>query len=348
MNSLLEIKDELEMFIQKEKSVYGKPDNYIIASSMYSSVLRYEQEIHVLEKFPKILGPLREIHQLEEYILNEMDNSSYRVFYNSCPHRGARLKKSDSSDHLICPYHGWSFDKEGVLLKSTGHNCPFPKGSLKLRELKTHLLGGMLFSGDFTKMEGAYYKEIQAFSGKARFLESKKYEIRCNWKFLVESLLETYHFPFAHDIFLAQFDNAFFSLASCAGFNSRVTVPLQNFDETRKINGFDGINIMYYIFPYSFVLFMSSGYVWFKIDPLKKDLCQFVFSLFSYSAEKDGVARNSFTVLEKILNQDFLILEAQQMNTLHEQRYHFTGYEKLIKHLHKNLETIINKVEDFG
>lgn len=340
MNSLLEIKMELDTFIQKEKSSVGKSGNFVIASEVYSSQKRYEEEISVLEAFPKILGPLNEVKKFKEYIVSEKD-SSFKIFYNSCPHRGARLKINSSDSGLTCPYHGWGFDSDGVLLKSTGHHCPFPKGSLKLRELKNHVVGGMIFTGDSTQMNEAYYQEIQTFSKKANYLTSKNYEVACNWKFLVESLLETYHFPFAHDSFLAGFNNAFFSLGSSSGVDSRTVVPLENFDETKKIEGFDGINVMYYLFPYSFVLFMSAGYVWFKIDPLAKDLCRFTFSLFSYQDDLDEAARKSFVVLEKILNQDFVILEGQQLNTVHPQRYHFSGYETLINKMHKNVNELV-------
>ncbi|MEA9357597.1 SRPBCC family protein [Bacteriovorax sp. PP10] len=340
MSSLLEIKHELQEYIQKEKDTPARPDNFIITNSVYSSLERYEQESTALENFPKILGPLTEVKKLKEFIVSETE-STFKVFYNSCPHRGARLESNPASDHLTCPYHGWTFDKEGQLLKSTGHNCPFPKGALKLRELKNHVVGGMIFTGDSSQMDSGFHQEIQSFSKKAKYLTSKNYEVACNWKFLVESLLETYHFPFAHDTFLAGFNNAFFSLGTSSGFDSRIVVPLENFDETRSIDGFDGINVMYFLFPYSFVLFMSAGYVWFKIDPLGKDQCRFTFSLFSYHDDLDEVARKSFVVLEKILNQDFVILEGQQQNTVHNQRNHFTGYEKLIKQMHKNLNELI-------
>lgn len=341
MNSLLEIKMEVDTFIQNEKSHAGKPDNFIITSEVYSSLQRYELEMTALEKFPKALGPLSEVRKLKEYIVSEKD-SSYKIFYNSCPHRGARLNINSSDSGMTCPYHGWTFNSDGVLLKSTGHHCPFPKGSLKLRELKNHLIGGMIFTGDSSQMDQAYHKEIQTFSKKANFLTSKSYEVACNWKFLVESLLETYHFPFAHDTFLAGFNNAFFSSGTTSGFDSRTIVPLENFDGTKEIDGFEGINVMYYLFPYSFVLFMSAGYVWFKIDPQGKDLCRFTFSLFSYDDDQDDAARKSFVVLEKILNQDFVILEGQQLNTVHSERYHFTGYEKLIKKMHQNINKLVS------
>lgn len=335
MSSLVEIKKELDCYIQNEKT-NPKVENFIISNSVYSNLDKYNQEISTLKSFPEMLGPLSEVRKLKEYIVSET-GSQYKIFYNSCPHRGARLEKNSSDHNLTCPYHGWSFDSEGVLLKSTGHQCPFPKGSLKLRELQHHVVGGMVFTGSADQMDKGYHQEIQSFSKNAKYLTSKNYEVACNWKFLVESLLETYHFPFAHDTFLSGFNNAFFSLGTSSGLDSRIVVPLENYELKKETNSFDGINVMYFLFPYSFVLFMSAGYVWFKIDPLEKDLCRFTFSLFSYEDELDEAARKSFVVLEKILNQDFVILETQQLNTIHEQRYHFTGYEKLIKQMHKNV-----------
>jgi len=340
MNSLLEIKKDLNQYIENEKRSPGKKDNFIITSSVYSSVKRYEEEKASLDSFPKILGPVTEIKKLKEYIVNESEDD-FKILYNSCPHRGARLEVHSGVEKLTCPYHGWEFDRKGVLEKSTGHNCPFPKGALKLRELKHHVVGGMIFTGDSGKSDLGYTQEISSFSKNARYLTGKKYEVACNWKFLVESLLETYHFPFAHETFLSGFNNAFFSQGTTSSNDSRIVVPLENFEETKEIDSFEGINVMYFIFPYSFVLFMNTGYVWFKIDPIKEDLCRFTFSLFSYQDDQDEAARKSFVVLEKILNQDFVILEGQQLNTSIEQRYHFTGYEKLINQMHKNLNEVI-------
>jgi phenylpropionate dioxygenase-like ring-hydroxylating dioxygenase large terminal subunit len=42
---------------------------------------------------------------------------TYRVFLDQCPHRLAPLSEGrvdEQSGHLLCSYHGWQFDGEGV------------------------------------------------------------------------------------------------------------------------------------------------------------------------------------------------------------------------------------------
>ena len=44
-------------------------------------------------------------------------NGETRVFFNVCPHRGARLviEDQDKAAALTCPYHGWAFGLDGSL-----------------------------------------------------------------------------------------------------------------------------------------------------------------------------------------------------------------------------------------
>jgi len=54
-----------------------------------------------------------------------------------CPHRGAPLHMgwvADVGGHdcVVCPYHGWAFDTEGVLrdVPAAEHGCEFPQKPL--------------------------------------------------------------------------------------------------------------------------------------------------------------------------------------------------------------------------
>lgn len=300
--------------------------NFVLDSEAYADVKVFEREIRGLEKYPKILGPLDELKKSNLYHVHEES-----IYHNSCPHRGARLNKTEQG--FVCSYHGWKFDSKGKLTESTGPRCPYPAGALKLKKLNTVNLGGMIFTGMST-----YAKEINALASNGHYVETRSKYVYCNWKFLAESLLETYHFPFAHSNFLSSFDNAFYSKGSNLEKDARIIVPLSDFQINCYEDNLKGINIMYYIFPYSFVLFMSSGFVWFKITPKSVDQSLFEYFLFSYNKD-ELVARQSFEVLSIILEEDFDVLEGQQKNAaLLRQRYHFTGYETLIRHMHDCLK----------
>lgn len=49
------------------------------------------------------------------------DDSGVHVMLNSCRHRGAKVCRADSGNarHLVCPYHGWTYDRTGRLVTTT-------------------------------------------------------------------------------------------------------------------------------------------------------------------------------------------------------------------------------------
>lgn len=330
MKSLLSLKSELAQNIQKQKDSFV-PANFIIDRHVYADEEQFKKEVNDFKQFPF------PIDSSDDFL-----STKNQSFHNICPHRGARLTKNDNSETFTCPYHGWEFDHEGKLLKSTGHNCPYPSGSLKLKKIETTKIGGLNFINAQHLLTDDYIQEINSFSKNAMFLENITYKVNCNWKLLIESLLETYHFPFAHKTFLEGFDNAFYSMHSNENFNARIMVPLQNFEQCKDSDDFQGINVMYHLFPYSFVLFMSVGFVWFHIEPNGIDKSKITYSLFSYENGNKEDAKKSLLLLEKILDQDFEILEGQQKNLELKQvnKFHFTHYEKLIHTFHANIAKI--------
>ena len=53
-----------------------------------------------------------------------------RALLNSCRHRGAKLCRTDAGNarQFICPYHGWSYQKDGRLITTT-YDRHFPEGT---------------------------------------------------------------------------------------------------------------------------------------------------------------------------------------------------------------------------
>ncbi len=97
---------------------------------------------------------------------------------------------------------------------------------------------------------------------------------------------------------------------------------------------------MYYFFPYSFVLFMSSGFAWFLVEPISVGRSQ--LHCYFYAFEENSMATGkSARILDQILHQDFEILEDQQRNVIELQQFHFTGYEKLIHAFHRSIDNAL-------
>ena len=133
-----------------------------------------------------------------------------RAFVNSCSHRHSRIHELPCGNRkLICPYHGWTYDDEGI---PTGiparanfpQVCANPE-QFALRQLEVARVGDFVFSRLEQSGPG-----LQEFLGEAwdflsnasAGLEAKMDDFRgtvgANWKVVIENALEGYHVPLVH------------------------------------------------------------------------------------------------------------------------------------------------------
>jgi len=135
-------------------------------------------------------------------------DGAIKVFQNVCRHRGMILV--DKPVHLRgpirCPYHSWSYDYDGNLVKT-----PFVGGvgidehenicpeNLSLHEIRSHV-----WQGDAPEFDIANAKLIERWAefdqpyhiggAVSRF----DMTLDTNWKLAVENYCESYHLPWIH------------------------------------------------------------------------------------------------------------------------------------------------------
>jgi choline monooxygenase len=143
--------------------------------------------------------------------------NSLRVFHNVCRHRGRILVPAPKSvkKAIICPYHGWSYDLSGSLVRApnvggTGvhRHDGFEAGDICLSEVRSAEWFGLVFidlSGQaeaFDEYIGPVNERWQDFAGATLTHGGDDSTIRidlaCNWKLAVENDCEAYHLPFVH------------------------------------------------------------------------------------------------------------------------------------------------------
>jgi len=132
-----------------------------------------------------------------------------RAFYNVCRHRGARLLGESKNAKVIqCRYHGWTYRLDGTLA-----GCPdmqdyqdFDLEKYCLYKVQIDFWGGFvwinldphpesLFSylGDFCdKFQKYKMEELQWVTSVGR------YNVKANWKTIMENANECYHCPTVH------------------------------------------------------------------------------------------------------------------------------------------------------
>ena len=136
-----------------------------------------------------------------------------RAFYNVCKHRAHELLRGEGRVRLItCPYHAWSYDPGGWLVRApnSGKAPGFDASKIRLTEVRLENFCGFLFVNldpDAAPMAGWYpgvEEELRAFVpgiDGLRPLLVRSVEEDCNWKVSVENYSECYHCRVAHPTF---------------------------------------------------------------------------------------------------------------------------------------------------
>jgi p-cumate 2,3-dioxygenase alpha subunit len=148
------------------------------------------------------------------------ENGVVRCLLNSCRHRGATpcVAREGKQRYFTCPYHGWTYDGDGALISVPGEDAygpAFRKAAMGLvappRFEAYRDFHFLCFSPDAEPLAQylAGAKEYidlvcdQSPSGRLQVISgTQEYDIRANWKLLVENSVDDYHLPATHSTWL--------------------------------------------------------------------------------------------------------------------------------------------------
>jgi len=157
-----------------------------------------------------------------ELIFNRDTSGIINAFFDSCPHRGAKIcaEKSGKARQFHCIYHGWNFGSDGKL-KRQPHHSGYPEnfnhdGALDLlRVPRLESYRGFWFVNfdrdaiSLHEYLGDARDYIDCFADQSDRLEIvtgvQEYGIAANWKLLCENSIDGYH---ANNLHATYFDFA--------------------------------------------------------------------------------------------------------------------------------------------
>lgn len=144
-----------------------------------------------------------------------------KVFLNTCRHRGSLVsrEREGNAERYTCFYHGWTYDRDGALYAVPGQAAyppGFDKKEFALAEPpKVAAYRGFVFlnfdAGAVSLDEylGAEVKDYfdlvidQSPSGQMEVIQgTQEYDIKANWKLLVENSFDDYHLLSTHSTWL--------------------------------------------------------------------------------------------------------------------------------------------------
>ncbi|MER7803799.1 aromatic ring-hydroxylating dioxygenase subunit alpha [Streptomyces parvulus] len=153
----------------------------------------------------------------ESVVVTRTRSGALRAFLNICRHRGARLCLQESGEvrrNLQCPYHAWTYDLDGRLVAAPGltgmpdvDRVSYGLHEVALRQwlgyawvcladeppsFEETVRGAVVERlGDPVAVE-RYGTERLALGRRVR------YDVRANWKLIVENFMECYHCATIH------------------------------------------------------------------------------------------------------------------------------------------------------
>jgi len=134
-----------------------------------------------------------------------------KAFHNVCSHRSSRIHSKElGSGSFQCPYHGWTYDSEGIpsgipSASEFEQMSDEQRKNLRLNSWMVDYCGQFIFV-----KERNDNKSLKSFLGKTYdFLEQisegmnekvdlNRYTVKANWKIVVENTLESYHARIVH------------------------------------------------------------------------------------------------------------------------------------------------------
>jgi Rieske 2Fe-2S family protein len=138
------------------------------------------------------------------------DGNTVTAFANTCRHRGHELLPdggSSAASVIVCPYHAWSYTVDGSLRAAPRfRDVPgFSPAEHGLVPLPVAVWHGWVFvnatadAAPFPTHLGALPALVDPYAPEQLTLAARRdYQVRANWKVLVENYHECYHCPHIH------------------------------------------------------------------------------------------------------------------------------------------------------
>lgn len=268
-------------------------------------------------------------------LLVRNDDGSVQGLLNTCRHRGARLLNGEGSvgKAFACPYHGWAYDRCGVLraLPGSEHFPEVDVDDTRLLRFPTREQDGLvwLLLDPAARRQpepalGALGPELASYRlADYRNRGSHTWTKRMNWKLGVDTFLELHHVHVLHRRTIARtiLNQAF--LYEDFGRHARLVAPRRTIEEQRSGDPdtwrlVPHATIIYRLFPNAVLVSQGPHVEFYRFFPDRDrpdtSVCRLTFASPAddeSDLDWDEALRLALGVLD---HEDFLMMEGVQAN----------------------------------
>ncbi|MEM1162677.1 MAG: ring-hydroxylating oxygenase subunit alpha, partial [Pseudomonadota bacterium] len=251
-----------------------------------------------------------------------------RAFYNVCKHRAHELLQGEGrTTRMMCPYHAWVYDLTGQLRRApeTENLEGFSTQDICLDAVQVEEFCGFIYvnldpeAAPLAEQSGDLAAEILHWApdvSQLTFGHRLTYDIKSNWKNVVDNFLECYHCPTAHKDFCDLVDMDTYKVTTHGIYSSHMAdagnAPNSAYDVS---NATVKTHAVWWLWPTTCLMRYPgrSSMIVLNIIPAGPDRTLETYDFFLETPEPDEMELDAIRYLDEVLQvEDIGLVESVQ------------------------------------
>jgi len=256
-----------------------------------------------------------------------------RAFYNVCKHRAHKLLTGEGqAARIMCPYHAWTYKLDGQLLRAphTEHLVDFDPAEIQLSQVQVEEFCGFIYvnldpgATSLKSLSGGLENEIHHWApdiDQLTFGYRLTYDIKSNWKNVVDNFLECYHCPVSHKDFCTLVDMKTYKVTTYGIYSSHMADAGQQANSAYDTsNAKVRTHAVWWLWPTTCLMRYPgrSSMIVLNIVPVGPDRTLETYDFYLETPEPDETEKAAIHYLDTVLQvEDIGLVESVQqgMNT---------------------------------
>ena len=256
-----------------------------------------------------------------------------RAFYNVCKHRAHELLSGEGQvKRIMCPYHAWVYSLEGRLVRAPHTEAldDFDLASVCLDQVRVEEFCGFVYinldsaAASMSEQTGDLELEIRHWAPDVEeltFGHRLSYDIKSNWKNVVDNFLECYHCPTAHKDFCSLVDMDTYKVTTHGIWSSHMADAGKGTNSAYDVsNASVRTHAVWWLWPTTCLMRYPgrSSMIVLNIIPMGPDRTLETYDFFLETPEPDAMEIEAIRYLDEVLQvEDIGLVESVQrgMNT---------------------------------
>ena len=260
-------------------------------------------------------------------------DGTQRAFYNVCKHRAHELLQGEGTvGHIMCPYHAWAYRLDGKLQVAphTKSLKGFDKSEICLDQVQVEEFCGFVYvnldpnAAPLAEQSGDLRREIMYWAPEVEeltFGHRLTYDIKSNWKNVVDNFLECYHCPTAHKDFCDLVDMDTYKVTTHGMYSSHMADAGQGSNTAYDVsNAAVRTHAVWWLYPTTCIMRYPGrpSMIILNIIPVGPDRTLETYDFFLVDQTPDEAEVEAIRYLDEVLQvEDIGLVESVQrgMNT---------------------------------